>query len=289
MRRLFILGVAGILSGFCPVLAENSGGNDSGGDSGKHDIVCAIQPPDGAEIQKWEFCYDHFLVCQAWPAWRDEGYLEYQNLVKSVDCVIDGGFIYFRGVSMVVPEFWIRGELTGEYEIVFPNGQLLGSYKNTPDGVIREIYFTPAIFGENSDDSNRWFWMDIIATPTLKDFRCLYERHSGIIIPYSQTAQGAKGYFYYGDFGFSFSPEKNEPVIGGYIREKDTGDTEYHYKDMYVNVSFRKAVSGDVDEITGDAGEEDTSVYDLSGRKVDAESLSPGIYIRGGKKVVIRN
>jgi hypothetical protein len=32
----------------------------------------------------------------------------------------------------------------------------------------------------------------------------------------------------------------------------------------------------------------DNSVYDLNGRKVNEKSLKPGLYIKNGKKVVIK-
>ena len=38
------------------------------------------------------------------------------------------------------------------------------------------------------------------------------------------------------------------------------------------------------DELTVD----ESSVYDLNGRRVDENTLKPGIYIKSGKKVVIK-
>lgn len=208
---------------------------------------CAILPPDGAEIQKWEFHYDYYLVCYVKPAWRYK-YSEYLNIVRHIDCVIDGSYIYIRGLSMNIPEFWIRGEITSDGEVVFPNGQLMGAYQSKPNGTDREMYFTPSVFGSDSGDSNVWYWVDIVGTPTLKDFRCSYDRDSGIIIPYGQTGEEEPGYRYYGDFGFSLSADENERLVGGYIMDDDGDYLEYRDdKDMYVNVSFRRSDTGGVD------------------------------------------
>lgn len=226
------------------------------------------------------------------PAWCYKYDLEYQNLVRPVDCIIDVSHIYLRGLSMNIPEFWIRGEITSDDEVVFPNGQLMGTYQSKPNGTNREMYFTPSVFGHDSDDSIVWAWTDIIATPTLKDLRCSYDRDSGIIIPYALTGltgQEEQGYWYYGDFGFSLSADENERLSGGFITEKDTGDTDYQDDmDMYTNVSFRRSDTGGVDEIIGDTDSADSSIYDLNGRRVSSRPLSPGIYIRSGKKFVVR-
>ncbi len=32
----------------------------------------------------------------------------------------------------------------------------------------------------------------------------------------------------------------------------------------------------------------DDTVYDLYGRRVDASRLTPGIYVRGGRKIIVR-
>ena len=235
---------------------------------------CAILPPDCAEIQKWEFHYDYYLVCHMESAWRYKYDLECQNLVRPVDCIIDVSHIYIRGLSMNIPEFWIRGEITSDDEVVFPNGQLMGTYQSKPNGISREMYFTPSVFGSDSDDSIVWKWTDIIATPTLKDLRCSYDRDSGIITPYALTGltgQEEQGYWYYGDFGFSLSADENERLSGGFITEKDTGNTDYQDDmDMYTNVSFRRSDTGGVDEIIGDADSADSSIYDLNGRRVSS-------------------
>ena len=60
---------------------------------------------------------------------------------------------------------------------------------------------------------------------------------------------------------------------------------------MYLNVSFRRAAEQNgVDGIATDSASEDPDapVYDITGRRVDASSLSPGIYIRNGRKFIAR-
>ncbi len=291
MKRHLTCLIAAMMLGASPALAGGNGAGGSVDDGVAQYPECAILPPDGAEIQKWEFHYDYYLVCYVKPAWRYK-YSEYLNIVRHIDCVIDGSYIYIRGLSMNIPEFWIRGEITSDDEVVFPNGQLMGTYQSKPNGTNREMYFTPSVFGHDSDDSIVWAWTDIIGTPTLKDFRCSYDRDSGIIIPYALTGltgQEEQGYWYYGDFGFSLSADENERLSGGFITEKDTGDTDYQDDmDMYTNVSFRRSDTGGVDEIIGDTDSADSSIYDLNGRRVSSRPLSPGIYIRSGKKFVVR-
>ena len=299
-RHLTCLIAVMMLGASMPALAAVT---DTGGDVDSGELQypeCAILPPDGAEIQKWEFHYDYYLVCCVQPAWRYDYHLEWQDVVRPVDCVIDGSYIYIRGLSMNIPEFWIRGEISSDDEVVFPNGQLMGTYQSKPNGTNREMYFTPSVFGSDSGGSNVWHWVDIVATPTLKDLRCSYDRDSGIIIPYDLDLPGKEEpgywypedwhwYWYYGDFGFSLSADENECLSGGYIMDKDGDYIEYRDdKDMYFNVSFRRANTGDVEEIIGDAGSADSSIYDLNGRRVSSRPLSPGIYIRSGKKFVVR-
>ena len=291
-RHLTCLIAVMMLGASMPALAAVT---DTGGDVDSGELQypeCAILPPDGAEIQKWEFHYDYYLVCCVQPAWRYDYHLEWQDVVRPVDCVIDGSYIYIRGLSMNIPEFWIRGEISSDDEVVFPNGQLMGTYQSKPNGTNREMYFTPSVFGSDSGGSNVWHWVDIVATPTLKDLRCSYDRDPGIITPYALTGltgQEEQGYWYYGDFGFSLSADENERLSGGFITEKDTGDTDYQDDmDMYTNVSFRRSDTGGVDEIIGDTDSADSSIYDLNGRRVSSRPLSPGIYIRSGKKFVVR-
>ncbi len=289
MKRHLTCLIAVMMLGASPAGAGGNGAGGSVDDGVAQYPECAILPPEGAEIQKWEFHYDYYMMCSTMPELRYKYEAEYLNIVRPVDFVADGDYIYIRGLSMNITEFWIRGEVTSDDEVVFPNGQLMGAYQSRPNGTDREMYFTPSVFGYDSDDSNVWFWVDIVATPTLKDFRCSYDRDSGIIIPYGQTGEEERGYRYYGDFGFSLSTDENERLVGGYIMDDDGDFLKYKDDmDMYVNVSFRRSDTGDVDDIIGDAGGADSSIYDLNGRRVSTWPLPPGIYIRGGKKFVVR-
>lgn len=56
--------------------------------------------------------------------------------------------------------------------------------------------------------------------------------------------------------------------------------------DVTVNVSFSPASA--IDQPTLSVGKSSGAVYDLSGRRVNSSQLRPGIYIRNGKKFVVK-
>ena len=57
----------------------------------------------------------------------------------------------------------------------------------------------------------------------------------------------------------------------------------------YLNPTFRKvSESGIQDNVIDGQRPEDNRVFDLSGRQVNPDRLTPGIYIRAGRKFIVR-
>lgn len=56
-----------------------------------------------------------------------------------------------------------------------------------------------------------------------------------------------------------------------------------------VNMCFNKVGVGGVSDMPGeDVNDATAPMYDLQGRRVNPETVRPGIYIRAGKKIIVR-
>ena len=92
-------------------------------------------------------------------------------------------------------------------------------------------------------------------------------------------------YFYCGSFDRIWS-DGNTYEIDEYWVETGTGFPDMDY---LVNISFAKKGESGIYGIGSESVDDtDVPMYDLQGRTVNPDTARPGIYIRNGKKIVIR-
>ena len=114
---------------------------------------------------------------------------------------------------------------------------------------------------------------DITLSPTLAGFRMAKKQigQNVRVVIYSMTEQTL--------------PEGEWDIVRGmsdetYIMSVRLSDVETNHLDA----SIRERVTG-IDDINAD---EETEIYDLSGRKIEADRMAPGVYVINGKKTIIK-
>ena len=232
-------------------------------------FISSAENPDmlNVEEERWEIHYNLYQALLN----NDPQYLD---LSHEVTIKRDAGRIYIRGIFEEYPDAWVTGSYTdsciyltrdqnlspeSETPAYFQRGtsKLTGTSKTDREYTI-SVEFNPAhtlwCFGYEGDNQN-------LLVPKLKN--------SAVWISDKQRGAISLNRTYYFD-GTS------------------TGD-DFDPQPIYLHPTFRKVTeSGIMDAVTDRQQPEDTRVFDLSGRQVNPDRLTPGIYIRAGRKFIVR-
>ncbi len=278
--------------------------------------VFVLEPPEDAVIQDWEVVYDDYRALFYY-IWHDkygeekEAHPEFLGCVLKIKAAIVGDEIYIGGLFRTriyghgynpwkyykndYP--WIKGTIRGE-RVIFEKDQPLPAF--TDDGEILWVNsFTPCGFfnGNGPNFGNTFYEIGIKGKRTGQDFKCSIDFKDSNIMLTAIVPPNLDSIFGY-DNVLGYGLSINDGYIGianvvnpGYGAPEEWLLPQDETYNIYINVSFRRAAEQNgVDGIATDSASEDPDapVYDITGRRVDASSLSPGIYIRNGRKFIAR-
>ncbi len=315
MCRIFHSMLIGACAMMCPVFSNASYYAEYEGQQ-----VFVLEPPEDAVIQDWEVVYDDYRTL-FYDIWHDKYgeekgvHPEFLGCVLKIKAAIVGDEIYIGGLFRTgVPgttdyktdwrykEYysnsypWIKGIIRGT-KVIFEKKQPLPQINDNLE-IIGVNEFTPCAYYEGSgqDFGNTFCTTGIIGEPTGYNFECAININNSSITLETIIPKNLDEIFRWPILGYGFSNHKRSEGIATVVSPGYGEPVVWHlpidktYK-MYLNVSFRRAAEQNgVDGIATDSASEDPDapVYDITGRRVDASSLSPGIYIRNGRKFIAR-
>lgn len=232
-------------------------------------IDLATPPPDGAILipmtfYGWSFTYGGNAECEV--SQRD------------LDVAVSGNEIYVKGLSVYYPDGWLKGCIVGD-TIRFHPCQLYFPYPH------KEAYFYPACFKNiplgtsHGEGCGTWVW-----TATDSPFVLGYATDR-----YLQSASIENDITT--EDGFFFTDTTNPEYQYNYSKYiRNEVDTWTGKDAFYGHIQFIGGrLTSQLNEILiSEHIHEDNDVYNLQGRKIDKNNLSPGIYIRNGKKFVVK-
>lgn len=246
-------------------------GEDNPEAAGEWACAAAV-PPAGTPEESWTLVYDNYMYL----AKGAPGY-EYHNLTRDVTVARDGADIYFKGVFENYPDAWIKGTAEGS-SLTLQDAQPLEASDGTT------AYFRWGAADYRSAQGEYFNYNNVGLNPnstSSEPSRFTISEDGGTIaaVPGKSGAPGA--------FWYTSAPDAELSYYDGSVSDRPLpGIPE---RDFMVNLCFKKStVSGIGGVMAGDYDGDPSPMYDLQGREVDPESASPGIYIRGGKKLIIR-
>ncbi len=232
------------------------------------DAIGPIVPPAGLAEEAWQLTYDDYR-CRA----LEYSGPEYHDIMRDVTVVRDNNDIYIKGIFEAYPDAWIKGKDNGMY-FDLEDVQTLQDSEGEP------VYFKCGTV----------FYSSYVSDYTIVGMRASFA--TGIL--------GAIMFSYYRDALMSCPSVNGDPVAFWYADNDGAIDRFYdgwiedHEEcfpdvDYMVNPCLRKksnsGVAGSSKAVTDDAS---APMYDLQGREVNPETASPGIYIRAGRKIMVR-
>ncbi len=313
MCRIFHSMLIGACAMMCPVFSNASYYAEYEGQQ-----VFVLEPPEDAVIQDWEVVYDDYRAL-FYDIWHDKygeekgAHPEFLGCVLKIKAAIVGDEIYIGGLfrTGVVETYisettgyseyyindypWIKGIIRGT-KVIFEKNQPLPQMNDNFE-IIRVMEFTPcAYFKGEAESGNTFFTVGIIGESTGNNFECAININNSSITLETIIPKNLDEIFRWPILGYGFTNYKRNHGIANVETPGYGEPVVWHLPidrkyQMYVNVSFRRAAEQNgVDGIATDSASEDPDapVYDITGRRVDASSLSPGIYIRNGRKFIAR-
>lgn len=232
----------------------------------------SAQNPDDLDLpeEKWEMHYDLY-----------ESLLydnpEYRDLTREVTIKGTYGTIYIQGIVPDYPDVWIKARRNSWLHI--ESGQILSQNDE------RTVYFQTgdAVVGKSSA-TDREYTIGIYLKP-LSESQWSNGDHGNdenLLTPDSGWAQG-------GSFWFTETPGVQVSFTRTYHFDGTVTGENFESKPIYLHASFKKIDSSGIeDNILDEQKPEDNRVFDLSGRQVNPDRLTPGIYIRAGRKFIVR-
>ena len=227
----------------------------------------AVDPDQlNVEEERWEIHYNLYQFL-----WSNNP--EYLDLSHEVTIKKDAGRIYIRGIFEEYPDAWVTGSYN-DTSMYLLRDQNLSQDEESP------AYFQrgSAVFtGTSANDREYTVSIDIKSGPTEWSFGDDGANRDLIIPKLSNCAIWTSDKL---NGGISLSRTY-------YFDGTSTGD-EFLPLPVYVNPSFHKISSSGIMDTVSEQQPEDNRVFDLSGRQVNPDRLTPGIYIRAGRKFIVR-
>lgn len=233
----------------------------------------SAQNPDDLDLpeEKWEMHYDLY-----------ESLLydnpEYRDLTREVTIKGTYGTIYIQGIVPDYPDVWIKARRNSWLHI--ESGQILSQN----DG--KTVYFQTgdAVFGKSSA-TDREYTIGIYLKPASES-----QWHNGddgnddnLLTP------GSSGWGQRGSFWYTETPGVQVSFTRTYHFDGSVTGEDFEAKPIYLHPSFKKIDSSGIENnVIDEQRPEDNRVFDLNGRQVSPDRLTPGIYIRAGRKFIVR-
>lgn len=226
------------------------------------------QSPDrlNVEEERWEI---HYNLYQS--LWSNNP--EYLDMSHEVTIKRDAGRIYIRGIFEEYPDAWV----TGSYSDT--SMHLLRDQNLSQDDESPAYFQRGAAVLTESSANDREYTVSLNMKPRHSEWSFGDDgANQDLIIPKLSncaiwTSDKLNG-------GISLSRTY-------YFDGTSTGD-EFLPLPVYVNPSFHKISSSGIMDTVSEQQPEDNRVFDLSGRQVNPDRLTPGIYIRAGHKFIVR-
>ena len=201
--------------------------------------------------EKWEMQY----MCYQ-SLWNDSP--EYCDQSHEVTIKRDRGRIYIRGIVKEYPDAWIKANCYTK--VILTKVQELSTEDETP------AYLQ---FGDanqiSASATDREYTIGVNMKPTASMVWEFDNENETLLLP-----------------------EKQRKAV--WISDKPEGELAftrtYHFDGTVTGDKVTE--SGIMDAVTDRQQPEDTRVFDLSGRQVNPDRLTPGIYIRAGHKFIVR-
>ncbi len=227
----------------------------------------SAQNPDDLDLpeEKWEMHYDLY-----------ESLLydnpEYRDLTREVTIKGTYGTIYIQGIVPDYPDVWIKARRNSRLHI--ESGQILSQNNE------KTVYFQTgnAVF-RTSSATDREYTIGIYLKPESE----------------SQWVKGDDGnddnllISNRGSFWFTETPGVQVSFTRTYHFDGSVTGEDFEPKPIYFHTRFKKIDSSGIqDNVLDEQRPEDNRVFDLSGRQVNPDRLTPGIYIRAGRKFIVR-
>ena len=227
--------------------------------------------PDTWDVpeEKWEIVYDLYQsVLDDNPAYRD---LSHSVTVKRKDNIF-----YIKGIFEEYPDAWILGKAESGL-VSFEDNQKLSQSEDNPAymGIGDSWLVTQAT-------NDREYTIGVCIGPNGSS-KIWYFGDSGndhdALRPSNKSRSIWIGSKHYQSWSIARTYYFDAPATG----------SDFDPLPVYRYPRFHRVrESGIRDNVIDEQRPEDTRVFDLNGRQVNPDRLTPGIYIRAGRKFIVR-
>ncbi len=241
-----------------------------------------ITVPDDAPRESWQLVYDDYRsLGYPWnEMYRDP---KYKDITMDVTVVRGENCLYVQGFAKNCHDSWIKIEISEDM-----TDDRLSLLSNQPVTVSGETqYINTGAFDYYWDSGTRHVSFEITAEGSNTPLS-LYRDLSYEGVKYA--AKEKTGYW------LAFVPNNifDEGVVrwtSPYSPRKENGDIPeeelFKEAECYLNPRLIDKTSG-IGGVNAFGDEKDAPVYTLTGLTVDKNHLTPGIYIRAGRKFIVR-
>ena len=215
--------------------------------------------------EKWEMHYQ----CYQW-LWNDSP--QYRDQSHEVTIKRDHGRIYIRGISKEYPDAWIKAYYYTK--VLLTKVQELSKDDETPAYLL---------FGDanliSASATDREYSVGVNLKPMASIVWEFDNENDTLLLPENQRKA----------VWISDKPEGEMAFTRAYHFDGTVTGDDFGPRPIYLFPTFRKiSESGIMDAVMDGQQPVDTRVFDLSGRQVNPDRLTPGIYIRAGRKFIVR-
>lgn len=238
-----------------------------------------IEVPEDAPRETWQLVYDDYRsLGYPWNEMYSDP--KYKDITMDVTVVRGENCLYVQGIAKNCHDSWIKIEISED--MTDDRLSLLSNQPVTASGETQ--YINTGVFDYEWDSGTRHVSFEIIAwgsdTP-LSLYRDL--SYEGV----KYAAKEKTGYW------LAVVPNHRFDECVGiwtspYSPRKENGDIpEFKEKECYLNPRLIDKTSG-IGSVNAPDDEVNAPIYTLSGIRVNPDRLTPGIYIRAGRKFIVR-
>lgn len=225
-----------------------------------------VVPPAGLTEEPWLLFHDNYkFLAYGEPRYR------YHDLIQDVALARDGDDVYIKGIFREYPDAWVKGTFK-KGELRLADSQLMAESDGEP------VYFrcgTAAFESRETDVSDF-----LLARFSMSYYPVKFAVSDDGATMVSTVREGIPSFWYCADRTGSITLRDGN-VNGETVEYPDEGYMLY--------MCLKKAGVSGVSGITGEDGDGASEpMYDLQGREVNPETAGPGIYIRDGRKIMVR-
>lgn len=218
--------------------------------------------------ETWEISYDHYQSLLS----NDP---IYKNQSRTVTIKRDNRFMYIKGIFEEYPDTWVMGRRYSK-SMILENGQELSATTESPAYLLggnakfvtqsnTDREYTVGAYTEVAK-TKVWLFADDGADQDL-------------LLPNSENSL----------IWIGSNPKDTWSISRTYHFDTTVTGSDFGPMPAYLNPTFRKvSESGIQDNVIDEQRPEDNRVFDLNGRQVNPDRLTPGIYIRAGRKFIVR-